>query len=176
MIWPLLQVVGPKEGCMLCIDLCYTVPLVIIFGKWPKKWDHTYKRLKWVSSEGWLGRWEVPHSEFWVELLLLLIERSQLRGARMRPGHLLWGSNWVETPGKSPGRLEGLHVSPGLGMPQYSSRRAGGAGWEDGDLGLLVYGAAPATWIQISGSWWMDVTVWAKGSHTACTKSCWNLH
>ncbi len=77
-------------------------------------------------------RSSVTREELIVELLLLDIERSQLRWLRhlfrMPPG-CLPGEVFRERPTgrNTQDTLEGLYLPTGLGMPLYSPRGAGGS-------------------------------------------------
>lgn len=67
------------------------------------------------------------HKKLKVELLLLRIEVEVVWASIMEVswtplcGRVFGMSNWEEGPGQTPDTLERLHLSVGLGMPQYSS-------------------------------------------------------
>jgi len=60
-----------------------------------------------------------------VELLLLRVERSQLR----------WFGHLIRTPGQTQNPLEGLYISSCLGTPRDPPGGTGECGWGEGCLG-----------------------------------------
>ncbi|KAK3523213.1 hypothetical protein QTP86_022937 [Hemibagrus guttatus] len=90
-------------------------------------------------------RSSVTREELGVELLLLHIERGQLRCSRASVSDASGTSPWrgvpgmphqEEAPGKTQDTLERLCLSAGLGTPRGPSGRAGGSVWGEGAPGL----------------------------------------
>lgn len=128
--------------------------MVMKFVSWPIGQDPGHKQ----HSLRCRVRSSVIRDRIGVDLLLLQIERSQLRqdverksllGASWTPPLLrfLGTSPWVEAQGKTPARL---CLSVGLWVPQASPSRAGEGIWGEGSLAATAETADTATpsWIK----------------------------